>query len=339
MIKPLMQPRLLIESHPATRTTIDNIHARRKTICDILQGKDSRLLVVVGPCSIHDEHAALEYAHLLSQSVIDYADELFIVMRTYFEKPRTTLGWKGLITDPDLDGTFNINQGLVIARKLLLALDQLNLPAGTEFLDTLFSHYLSDLISWGSIGARTSESQIHRELASSLPMPVGFKNSTEGNIKIAVDAVEVARHSHHFSSMTSDGIPAVICTTGNPSCHIVLRGSHLATNYSAESIAAATDLLSQAGLPPYLMVDCSHGNSMKNYQNQSIAAECIANQINAGSRNIAGVMLESHLFSGNQAHIKNKKLTYGTSITDACLSWDETKPLLELLATAVKKRG
>lgn len=328
----LMTPEVLFKTLPANNKIIQKITDARQTAVNIIQGKDPRLLVVAGPCSIHDPTAAMEYAHLLKAAADRLADELFIVMRVYFEKPRTTVGWKGLISDPFLDGSFDMNHGLKLARQLLLDLTDMNLPAGTEFLDTITAHYLSELITWGAIGARTSESQIHRELASSLALPIGFKNSTDGNIKIAIDAVNVARHSHYFLGINAQGQPAIINTSGNKNCHIILRGSHTAANYHAEQVQHAADALNQANLPARLMIDCSHGNSMKNYQQQAAVVESIVAQLKTNKKMICGVMLESNLVSGKQTLYPHQSLQYGQSITDACLSWEETLPLLEKLA-------
>jgi 3-deoxy-7-phosphoheptulonate synthase len=334
--QPLITPDALLQALPAPAQTLTKISTARHAVKQIINGDDSRLLVVVGPCSIHDPKAALEYAHLLKEAAKKFADELFIVMRVYFEKPRTTIGWKGLISDPFLDGSFNINQGLKLARQLLLDLTDLEIPAGTEFLDTMTSHYLHDLISWGAIGARTSESQIHRELASSLAMPIGFKNTTDGNFKIAIDAVKVAKHPHYFLSMNSQGIPSVRNTSGNDACHIILRGSQTFPNYHAEYVALAASALREANLKDRLIVDCSHGNSMKNYLQQRLVIDSIIEQLKQDSHTICGVMIESNLVAGKQTLQPNQPLKYGQSITDACLAWEDTLPLLEKLAQAKK---
>ncbi len=334
----IIKPADLLRELPIPIHITNAVKKARQTVRNIIHGQDHRLLVIVGPCSIHDIDAALEYAELLKAAAENFADELFIVMRAYFEKPRTIVGWKGLISDPDLDGTFNINRGLQLARKLLLDLNQLGVPAGTEFLDPIISHYLSDLITWAAIGARTTESQIHRELASGLPMPVGFKNSTDGNMKIAVDAVDTARREHHHLSINQQGSVDFTMTSGNPDCHIILRGANDKTNYTAADVHAAAELLSATKLMPRLIVDCSHGNSMKHYQNQNIAAHSIAAQIKQGTQAICGVMIESNLVAGNQQLIKNNALRYGQSITDECLAWEQTVPLLNEFAAAAQHR-
>ncbi len=328
----LMKPNQLLQQLPLSTQQKNFIRQSRETLSQIISGKDKRFLVVVGPCSIHDDSAALEYAHQLKQAADQFADKLFIVMRAYFEKPRTVLGWKGLISDPKLDGSVDINLGLTKARKLLLAMTELGLPAATEFLDTLLPQYFSDLISWCAIGARTTESQIHRELASGLSMPVGFKNSTDGNYKIAIDAVNTARHSHRFIGLSKSGEPTFVTTTGNPHCHIVLRGSHSTPNYSSEQIDETIAALQEAKLAPRLMVDCSHGNSMRDFQQQKTVVDALAEQLRSGSQHVFGTMLESNLVSGKQAYTPGETLVYGQSITDACLSWEETLPLLEKLA-------
>lgn len=334
----LLQPDTLMSELPLTAHEITRISQARTAVTDIMHGKDNRLLVIVGPCSIHDPIAALEYADLLKSAATRFSDDLFIIMRVYFEKPRTTVGWKGLISDPFLNNTFDMNYGLRIARKLLINLTQSGVPAATEFLDTLIPQYLCDLISWSAIGARTSASQIHRELASGLPMPVGFKNNTDGNVKIAIDAVNVASHPHHFISMGNDGSPSIVHTTGNSCCHIILRGSQEGPNYAPANVISAANELENVGLIPRLMIDCSHGNSMKNYLLQQQAAYSIAEQIQNGSQKISGVMLESNLVSGKQTLSSETPLIYGQSITDECLSWSETTPLLEKLAQAVRLR-
>lgn len=337
--KSLIHPRTLYNELPVSSRAIQHIIQARDTVRNIIQGSDNRLLIIAGPCSIHDTTAALEYAGLLKEASTRLVDDLVIIMRVYFAKPRTTIGWKGLISDPGLDETFDVNHGLKLARKLLIELCDLKIAGGTEFLDTIIPQYLSDLICWSAIGARTSESQLHRELASGLAMPVGFKNSTDGNIKIAIDAADTARYPHHFPSIDQNGAPAIIHTTGNDCCHIILRGSSHKPNYDAKYIHDAEKILKQTQLAPHLMIDCSHGNSMKNYQNQKMAAENIAQQIEQGSHVICGVMFESNLVAGSQQLIKHRSLTYGQSITDECLSWKETQPLLDSLALAVRKRN
>ncbi|MGI8602845.1 MAG: 3-deoxy-7-phosphoheptulonate synthase [Verrucomicrobiales bacterium] len=337
-IRPLAAPRVLIEE---LMPSIGDQRFVSEARCDaenIMQGRDPRLLVIVGPCSIHDREAAIDYAQRLRELALSVGDALLLVMRVYFEKPRTTVGWKGLINDPHLDGTFDINQGLRSARELLLALARLGVPGGTEFLDTIIPQYIADLVSWGAIGARTTESQVHRELASGLSMPVGFKNATNGSISVAIDALRAARHPHSFLSVTKEGLSAIVKTKGNEACHIILRGSNEGPNYGPESIAGVVALLEQSGMPPYLMVDCSHGNSGKDHRNQPKVAASLATQIEAGSRWIAGVMLESNLVEGQQAPRPGTTLTYGQSVTDACMDWQTTRPVLEKLAEAVRKR-
>jgi 3-deoxy-7-phosphoheptulonate synthase len=294
--------------------------------------------MVVGPCSIHDEEVAIEYAERLLKLSQKLSDRLLLVMRVYFEKPRTTVGWKGLINDPHLDGSFNINQGLRLGRRLLLDLANMGVPAGSEFLDSITPQFIADLVSWGAIGARTTESQVHRELASGLSMPVGLKNGTDGNIQIALDAVRAAQHPHHFLSVTKQGISAIVATTGNDCCHVILRGGSQGPNYGPEASEQASAQLRGAGLCHRLMVDCSHGNSNKDYQRQSAVAREVAEQVAAGAPCICGVMLESHLLSGRQDRTAGRPLEYGQSITDACISWEDTAPVLEALAKAVQER-
>ena len=306
----------------------------RQEIADLVHGKDNRLLVIVGPCSIHDPAAAVEYAQRLLPLRRQYEKELLIVMRVYFEKPRTTVGWKGLINDPHLDGSFDINFGLRQARQLLLQLNNMGMPASTEFLDMITPQYYADLISWGAIGARTTESQVHRELSSGLSCPVGFKNGTDGNLKIAIDAIGAASHPHHFLSVTKAGHSAIVHTRGNPDCHVILRGGK-EPNYSAEHVQAASEQLVKAGVTPKLMVDCSHANSRKDFRRQMEVAQDVAAQIRAGEQNIMGVMVESHLVEGRQ----DKPEVYGQSITDACIGWDETEAMLALLAQAQRESG
>ncbi len=310
----------------------------RHDIHNILVGKDDRLLVVVGPCSIHDTHAAEEYAGLLKKARDEFKDDLLIVMRVYFEKPRTTVGWKGLINDPDIDSSFNINKGLRVARQLLLDLNNMGMPAATEYLDLITPQYISDLIAWGAIGARTTESQGHRELASGVSCPIGFKNSTDGTIKIAIDAIGAAMSPHHFLSLTKGGHSAIFSTTGNEDVHIILRGGNGHPNYDAVSIEQVAKSLIKAELRPNIMIDFSHANSLKQCHRQLIVGEDVAGQIGAGDHRIIGAMIESHLKAGRQDVVDGKPLVYGQSITDACLSWDDTFPLLKNLAEAVQKR-
>jgi 3-deoxy-7-phosphoheptulonate synthase len=338
----LPPPEHLIRFFPIRGTAVESlISATRHRVRDIMAGNDDRLLVVIGPCSIHDPAAALDYARRLLVQREKYADTLEIVMRVYFEKPRTTVGWKGLINDPYLDESFRIDEGLRIARQLLIEINRLGLPAGSEFLDVISPQYLGDLISWGAIGARTTESQVHRELASGLSAPIGFKNGTDGNIKIATDAIQAAAGGHHFLSVHKNGQVAIVQTNGNPDCHVILRGGK-APNYDATSVAAACKDLEKAKLPATLMVDCSHANSSKQYEKQLDVARDIAAQIAGGSKSVFGVMVESHLHSGAQKFTPGKddstKLEYGKSITDACLGWDDSCESLEVLSQAVKAR-
>ena len=322
---------------PVDEAGADVVREARTAIHNMLTSNDDRLLVIVGPCSIHDVEAAREYATKLKTVRDELADDLEILMRVYFEKPRTTVGWKGLINDPDLDSSFHINKGLRLARSLLVDLNAAGMPAGTEFLDIIIPQYVADLVSWGAIGARTTESQVHRELASGLSCPVGFKNGTDGNAKIAVDAVGAARHPHHFLSFTKQSSSAIFSTTGNEDCHIILRGGK-EPNYKAEDINAAAALLEKAKLPARIMIDLSHANSKKQHEKQVEVGCDVAGQIEAGDHRIVGVMIESHLVAGRQEVDPDKSLTYGQSITDACLGWDDTGPLLRDLARAVRER-
>lgn len=338
----LPPPEHLIRFFPIRATPVEAlVLGTRKRIQQIMVGKDDRLLVIIGPCSIHDPSAALEYARRLKEQRTKYADTLEIVMRVYFEKPRTTVGWKGLINDPYLDESFRIDEGLRIARQLLIEINRLGLPAGSEFLDVISPQYLADLIAWGAIGARTTESQVHRELASGISAPIGFKNGTDGNIKIATDAIQAAAGGHHFLSVHKNGQVAIVQTQGNPDCHVILRGGK-APNYDAQSVAAACQDLAKAHLPTSLMVDCSHANSSKQHEKQLDVARDIASQIAGGSRSIFGVMVESHLLAGAQKFTPGKdkaaQLEYGKSITDACLGWDDSLQSLEVLSAAVKAR-
>jgi 3-deoxy-7-phosphoheptulonate synthase len=333
LLAPMQVMRELASSERSEATTFEG----RKAVHDILRGADDRLLVVVGPCSIHDYKAAVEYAKRLKGERERLRHDLAIVMRVYFEKPRTTVGWKGFINDPHLDETFDMNEGLRLARKLLLEINEVGVPAGTEFLDLISPQYIADLISWGAIGARTTESQSHRQLASGLSCPVGFKNGTDGNIRIAVDAIKAASARHHFISVTKSGHVAVFKTAGNEDCHVILRGGK-SPNYDAASVDAACRELASAGLAQRLMVDFSHANSSKQYQKQHEVAQDVARQLAAGERRIVGVMVESHLNAGRQDLLPGKELQYGVSITDACLGWDDTVKLLETLADAVRKR-
>ena len=332
-IHELLPPLAHLYELPISDAATELVVQTRQEIADLVHGKDNRLLVIIGPCSIHDPKAAIEYAQRLLPLRQKYAKELLIVMRVYFEKPRTTVGWKGLINDPHLNGTFDINFGLRQARKLLLELNNMGMPASTEFLDMITPQYYADLISWGAIGARTTESQVHRELSSGLSCPVGFKNGTDGNLKIAIDAIGAANHPHHFLSVTKTGHSAIVHTSGNPDCHVILRGGK-EPNYDSSHVKAAAEQLTQAGVTPKLMVDFSHANSRKDYKRQMEVAEDVAQQIRNGEQNIMGVMVESHLVEGRQ----NQPVTYGQSITDACIGWDSTEQLLALLAEANRIR-
>jgi len=334
--KVVLPPAFLDEELPAGDSAVATVYNTRAEIKNILAGQSRRLLVVVGPCSIHDTKAALEYARLLQRAMEELSGELLILMRVYFEKPRTTVGWKGLINDPYLDGSFRINDGLRIARRLLLDLAEIGVPAGTEFLDMIIPQYLAGLVSWGAIGARTTESQIHRELVSGLSCPVGFKNGTSGNVQIAIDAVHSAAHPHTFLGHTKYGQSAIFFTKGNPDCHVILRGGRKSTNYDVASVAQCCALLDRAGLKQQVMVDCSHANSNKDHTRQAEVCRDVAAQITSGERRIIGVMIESNIVSGTQKLQRGKPLTYGQSITDACIGWDDTLPLLRELAAAVR---
>ncbi len=337
-LKPLIPPALLHANYPITSQATELVAKARHEASNIIHGKDARLLVIVGPCSIHDSEAALEYAKKLAACREKYRAELCIVMRVYFEKPRTTVGWKGFINDPNLDESFNINLGLSRARELLLQINNLGVPTGTEFLDTTIPQYIADLISWAAIGARTTESQIHRELSSGLSMPIGFKNGTSGSLEMAVDAVQAARHPHHFLGVTQDGIAAIVSTTGNSDAHIILRGGKATgPNYDAQSITKAIDALVKQKLSTGVMVDCSHGNSQKDHLKQLTVADNLCEQIKAGNKNIIGVMIESHLVGGRQDIVDGKALTYGQSVTDACIDWQDTLTALEKLAMTVRE--
>ncbi|MBX9607644.1 MAG: 3-deoxy-7-phosphoheptulonate synthase [Gammaproteobacteria bacterium] len=336
--RPLIPPAILMEELPVSEQASTTVNEARREAEAIVRGQDDRLLVVTGPCSIHDPKAALEYADKLQAAKRALAADLCIVMRVYFEKPRTTIGWKGLINDPHLDGTFDINNGLRAARRLLLDLAHRGMPAGSEFLDVITPQFVADLMAWGAIGARTTESQIHRELASGSSMPIGFKNGTDGSVQVAVDAIGAARHPHHFLSVTKQSIAAIVSTRGNDTCHLILRGSNAGPNHDAASVAAAAAALRAAGLDDRLMVDCSHGNSRKDHRKQPDVTREVAAQVAGGAGTIMGVMLESHLKEGKQNHTDATPLVYGQSITDACMSWDTTEPLLHELADAVRRR-
>jgi 3-deoxy-7-phosphoheptulonate synthase len=337
LIENLASPAQLAEQIPLSSETADFIIQSRKDIEAVIRGDDQRLLVIIGPCSIHDTTAAIDYAKQLKILRDKYHNELLIVMRVYFEKPRTTVGWKGLISDPDLDKSFHVAKGLTLARNLLVEINRLGLPAGTEFLDMVTGQYISDLISWGAIGARTTESQVHRELASALSCPVGFKNGTDGNVKIALDAIHASSVPHVLYSPDKRGQMCIYQTHGNPYAHVILRGGKL-PNYHTEDIQETRKQLQKANLPERIMVDCSHGNSFKDHNKQIDVARSLAQQINAGDESIFGVMIESFLESGNQKVIEGKPLTYGQSITDACIDLTESKQILALLAESVKTR-
>ena len=341
-VTPLPPPEHLIRFFPIRGTAIESlISETRQSIRNIMQGRDDRLLVIIGPCSIHDPAAALEYARRLKPLREKYKDTLEVVMRVYFEKPRTTVGWKGLINDPYLDESYRIDEGLRIARQLLIDINRLGMPAGSEFLDVISPQYIGDLIAWGAIGARTTESQVHRELASGLSAPIGFKNGTDGNIRIATDAIQAAARPHHFLSVHKNGQVAIVETRGNTDCHVILRGGK-APNYDAASVAAACKDLEASKLPATLMVDCSHANSSKQHERQIDVARDIADQIAAGGRSVFGVMVESHLKAGAQKFSPGKddasKLEYGRSITDACIGWDDSEQVLEILHRSILAR-
>ena len=336
--KVVLPPVFLEEELPITEASTATIFNARKEISDILAGKDPRLLVMVGPCSIHDTKAAREYAGLLKGAIAEFSDDLRIVMRVYFEKPRTTIGWKGLINDPHLDQSYKINDGLRLARHLLLDLAEMGVPTGTEFLDMISPQYIAGLVSWGAIGARTTESQVHRQLVSGVSCPVGFKNATSGDVQVAVDAILSAAHSHTFLGHTKLGQSAIFVTTGNPDCHIILRGGRKTVNYTAESVEQTATQMEKAGVKPRIMIDFSHANSNKDYRRQALVCHDVAGQIAAGEKRIIGVMIESNLVAGNQPLVLGKPLVYGQSITDGCIDWTETHTLLKELAAASRAR-
>ena len=336
-IKELLPPERVLSEFPVTELTAQVTYETRQAIHRILHGADDRLLVIIGPCSIHDPKAAIEYARKLKVQKDRLASDLLIMMRVYFEKPRTTVGWKGLINDPHLDGSFRINDGLRIGRKLLLELNGLGMPAGVEYLDMISPQYLADLVSWGAIGARTTESQVHRELASGLSCPVGFKNGTDGNLKIAVDAIRTSQHPHHFLSVTKAGHSAIVSTLGNEDCHMILRGGKQ-PNYDAASVEGACNELAASGLAQRVMIDLSHSNSQKNYLRQIDVGREVAAQVARGDDRVMGVMIESHLKAGRQDLLPGKDLVYGQSITDPCIGWEDSVPLIEELAQAVRGR-
>ncbi len=336
-IKEVVAPKTVIAEHPLSDTATQTTTLARQAVHNILHGQDDRLLVVIGPCSIHDPKAALEYATLLKALREELADDLLIIMRVYFEKPRTTVGWKGLINDPFLNGSFEINHGLSLARQLLCDINDIGVPAGTEYLDLITPQYISDLISWGAIGARTTESQAHRELASGLSCPVGFKNGTNGNLNIAIDAVHAASQPHYFLSLTKAGHSAIFTTIGNEDCHIILRGGNK-PNYDAQNVEAASQEMQAGGLTPRLMIDFSHANSNKQHQRQIAVGQDVAAQIATGDVRIKGAMIESHLQEGRQDIAEEQNMLFGQSITDACINWESSVPLLHELAAAVRTR-
>ena len=336
-IESLVTPAELAQRHPVTADVAAHVSASRRRIEKILNGEDRRLLVIIGPCSIHDTDAALEYARRLQGMRERYQPQLEIVMRTYFEKPRTVVGWKGLISDPDLNGSYRVNHGIELARRLLLQVNELGVPTATEFLDMVTGQFIADLISWGAIGARTTESQIHREMASALSCPVGFKNGTDGTIKVAIDAINAAGAPHCFLSVTKWGHSAIVNTSGNGDCHIILRGGK-EPNYSAKHVAEVKIGLAKAGLPAQMMIDFSHANSSKQFKKQMEVGADVCQQIAGGERAIMGVMIESHLVEGNQSLESGEPLTYGKSVTDACIGWEDTETILRQLAEAVKTR-
>ena len=336
-IQDVADPKTVIEEHPVPPSVAQLVTRTRAEAHAILHGQDDRVIVIVGPCSIHDPVAALDYGARLEALRQNYSKDLLIIMRVYFEKPRTTVGWKGLINDPDLDGSFDINKGLRLARKLLLDLNLAGVPSGTEYLDLLTPQYIADLISWGAVGARTTESQLHRELASGLSCPVGFKNGTDGNLKIAIDAVGAAAHPHHFLTVTKAGYLGIFETSGNEDGHVILRGGQ-SPNYDSESINAAAQMLESAGRSPILMVDFSHANSGKQHRGQITVGADVSSQLAQGENRVVGVMIESHIVEGRQDVVASGNLVYGQSITDACLGWDDTVQVIEQLAAAVDTR-
>ena len=337
-VVPLPPPEHLIRFFPIQGTPVEALVTEtRRRVRDILHGRSDRLLVVIGPCSIHDPAAAIAYAEKLFQERRKHQEDLEILMRVYFEKPRTTVGWKGLINDPNLDGSFSINEGLRVGRRLLLELNEGGMPAGCEFLDMITPQYIADLVSWGAIGARTTESQVHRELASGLSCPVGFKNGTDGNVRIAMDALRAAQAPHHFLSVTKNGHSAIVSTAGNEDCHIILRGGKQ-PNYDAANVNAAAKSLAEAGIPARIMIDCSHDNSNKDPHKQVAVGRDVAAQVAAGDARIFGIMVESHLKAGRQDLIPGKALVYGQSITDACIGWEDSRTLIDTLADAARER-
>jgi len=337
-LRPLIPPAILLEELPLSEASSMVVTRARDEIVRILNGEDDRLLVVVGPCSIHDPEAGMDYGHRLKALADELADDLCIVMRVYFEKPRTTLGWKGLINDPHLDGSCRSNEGLRLARKLLLDLLDIGMPAGCEFLDPISPQFISDVVVWGAIGARTVESQVHRQLASGLSMPVGFKNGTDGRAQPAIDAIRASNHPHSFFGVTEQGLAAIVTTTGNPNCHVILRGGETGPNYDRANVQAALAAIEKVGLPRRLMIDTSHGNSGKDHRRQPVVAHEIAEQIADGERGIQGILLESFLVDGRQDLVDRASLVYGQSITDACMGWEMTTPVMRELAASVRSR-
>jgi 3-deoxy-7-phosphoheptulonate synthase len=336
--RPLVPPAILLEELPLSERGADTVARGRQEVSRILRGDDDRLVLIVGPCSLHDPDAGLEYGRRLKKLADEHAGELCIVMRVYFEKPRTTVGWKGLINDPRLDGTFAINEGLRKARHFLLDLSDFGMPVGCEFLDPISPQYTSDTVSWGAIGARTTESQVHRELASGMSMPIGFKNGTDGGVQIAIDAVRAAAHPHRFLGVTEQGLAAIVATRGNQDCHVILRGGEGGTNYDAVNVQKVASALRTAGVAPRLMIDASHGNSSKDYRRQPVVVHDVAAQIREGEHAIFGMMMESFLVDGRQDLVEAGTLRYGQSITDACMGWDMTVPVITELAEAVRVR-
>jgi len=337
-IRPLLPPAILVEELPVSETASQTVSRGRDEVSKILWGADDRLIVIVGPCSIHDPKAGMDYARRLRALADETAADLRLVMRVYFEKPRTTVGWKGLINDPHLDNSFAINEGLRLGRRFLLDLADLGMPAGCEFLDPITPQFISDLVTWGAIGARTTESQVHRELASACSMPVGFKNGTDGGVQIAIDAVRAAAHPHRFLGVTEQGLAGIVATRGNPDCHVILRGGATGPNHDAMSVQKTLAALRDAGMPPRLMIDASHGNSEKDYKRQPLVVREVAAQVAQGETGVAGMMMESFLVDGRQELRDPASLTYGQSITDACMGWDMTVPALKELAAGVRAR-
>ena len=337
-IRPLLPPAILVEELPVSETASQTVSRGRDEVSKILWGEDDRLIVIVGPCSIHDPKAGMDYARRLRALADETAADLRLVMRVYFEKPRTTVGWKGLINDPHLDNSFAINEGLRLGRRFLLDLAELGMPAGCEFLDPITPQFISDLVTWGAIGARTTESQVHRELASACSMPVGFKNGTDGGVQIAIDAVRAAAHPHRFLGVTEQGLAGIVATRGNPDCHVILRGGATGPNHDAMSVQKTLAALRDAGMPPRLMIDASHGNSEKDYKRQPLVVREVAAQVAQGETGVAGMMMESFLVDGRQELRDPASLTYGQSITDACMGWDMTVPALKELAAGVRAR-